>query len=232
VRLRAIAGDRSRFVRWEGVDCGRRRCALIVTRDVTATAVFGPRPGDTQAPTTPTGLRATAVSESEIDLSWSASTDNVGVTGYVIYRNGLKLPHVSGTTYHDTGLAASTGYVYSVQAVDAAGNASAQSSRTKATTRTSPDGEAPSTPAGLRATAVSSSEIDLTWSGSTDNVAVTGYVVYRDGAELTTVSGTTTAFQDTGLEFSTTYMYRVQAIDAAGNRSPQSRLAEATTGPG
>jgi len=57
-------------------------------------------------------------------------------------------------------------------------------------------------------------------------------VIYRDGVELTTVSDTATSFRDTGLDFSTTYVYTVQAIDAAGNRSPQSRRAEATTGPG
>jgi chitodextrinase len=231
--LEATAGAASLFVRWDGVDCGRRACALVVTDDVTATAVFERR-ADTQPPTTPTGLRATVASASEIDLSWLASSDNVGVTGYVIYRDGAKLTTIPGskTAFQDTGLAASTAYVYSVQAIDAAGNASEQSSRTKAKTPAAPDTEAPSTPADLTATAISASEIDLSWSASTDNVAVTGYVIYRDGAKLTTVSGTTTTFQDTALEASTGYVYTVQAIDAAGNASAQSNRTKAKTGPG
>jgi chitodextrinase len=60
-------------------------------------------------------------------------------------------------------------------------------------------------------------------------VAVTGYVIYRDGVELTTVAGTTTTFADAGLSESTSYRYNVQAVDAAGNRSEQSKSAEATT---
>jgi chitodextrinase len=79
---------------------------------------------------------------------------------------------------------------------------------------------------------VSGSEIDLSWLASSDNVAVTGYVIYRDGAKLTTVSGTTTTFRDTGLASSTSYLYTVQATDAAGNASAQSHRAQATTGPG
>jgi chitodextrinase len=92
--------------------------------------------------------------------------------------------------------------------------------------------EPPSTPTNLQATALSASEIELSWTASSDNVAVTGYVIYRDGVELTTVSGTATSFRDTGLDFSTRYAYSVQAIDGAGNRSPPSKPAEAITGPG
>jgi chitodextrinase len=76
------------------------------------------------------------VSAGEIDLSWSASSDNVAVTGYIIFRDGAELTTVAGTktTFQDTTVAAATGYVYTVQAIDAAGNASAQSGRTKAKT--------------------------------------------------------------------------------------------------
>lgn len=90
--------------------------------------------GDTLAPSTPTYLTATAASGSQIDLSWTASTDNIGVTGYKIYRGGTYLKSVTTTSASDTGLNPSTQYCYTVSAYDAAGNESAQSSQACATT--------------------------------------------------------------------------------------------------
>ncbi len=89
---------------------------------------------DTQAPTMPVGLTATAVSASQINLSWNASSDNTGVAGYTVYRNGNPVGTVSSTNYSDTGLAANTTYLYQVFAYDAAGNRSNQSSYAYATT--------------------------------------------------------------------------------------------------
>jgi hypothetical protein len=83
--------------------------------------------GDTTQPTTPTGLTASATSASQIDLSWTASTDNVGTAGYKIYRNGVYLKSESGVSTSDTGLSAGTQYCYTVSACDAANNESAQS---------------------------------------------------------------------------------------------------------
>lgn len=89
---------------------------------------------DTQAPSTPSGLAASALSSSEIALSWNASTDDVGVAGYKIYRDGSYLTTVSGTSYTNGGLASATSYSYRVSAYDAAGNESALSSSVSATT--------------------------------------------------------------------------------------------------
>jgi chitodextrinase len=89
---------------------------------------------DTTAPSTPDNLQATAVSASQIDLSWNASTDDVGVTGYRIYRDGTLITTTANTTYQDTGLSASTTYTYTVSAFDAAGNESYQSLLASATT--------------------------------------------------------------------------------------------------
>ena len=89
---------------------------------------------DSTAPTVPSGLTATANGAHRIDLSWTASTDNVAVAGYRIYRGGLLLTTVASTTWPDTGLTTATAYTYTVSAVDAAGNASAQSSSAGATT--------------------------------------------------------------------------------------------------
>ena len=92
---------------------------------------------DTTPPSTPTNLTATAVSSSQINLSWTASTDNVGVQGYKVYRNGVHIATVtSGTSYSDTGLSASTTYYYTVSAFDA-GNTSTQSNSASATTKSS-----------------------------------------------------------------------------------------------
>jgi pectate lyase len=93
---------------------------------------------DTQAPTVPTGLNAVAVSSSQINLSWTASTDNVGGTGYKIYRGGSLVNTVSTTSYSDSGLIAGTSYSYTVAAYDAAGNNSGNSTAVSATTTTTP----------------------------------------------------------------------------------------------
>src|SRR5439155_10294752 len=93
-----------------------------------------PAPPDTAAPSVPANLSATAVSTSQINLSWTASTDNVGVSGYRVYRDGSQVAISAQTSFADTGLAASTTYAYAMTAFDAAGNASALSSSVSATT--------------------------------------------------------------------------------------------------
>jgi hypothetical protein len=95
----------------------------------------------------------------------------------------------------------------------------------------SPTGDhtAPSVPAGVAATANSSTSATVTWGASTDNVGVTGYDVYRDGSKVKTVTGAVTSFQDAALQASTTYTYAVDAFDAAGNTSALSSGASVTT---
>src|SRR5271166_3718688 len=90
--------------------------------------------GDTTPPSVPTNLSASAVSSSQINLTWTASTDNVGVTGYKIYRGGVQVGTSATNSYSDTGLTASTAYTYTVSAYDPAGNNSAQSASASATT--------------------------------------------------------------------------------------------------
>lgn len=97
---------------------------------------------DTEAPSVPSGLAAVAVSQTQVNLAWNASTDDVGVTGYRVYRGGSQIATPSGTSYNDTGLSAGTSYSYTVAAYDAAGNVSYQSSSASATTQSPP----PSTP--------------------------------------------------------------------------------------
>ncbi|WP_144123738.1 cellulase family glycosylhydrolase [Catellatospora sichuanensis] len=90
--------------------------------------------GDTIAPSAPGNPSVTGVTSSSVSLSWGAATDNVGVTAYEVYRAGTKVATVSGLTYTDTGLSASTAYQYTVRARDAAGNVSAASAAVTGTT--------------------------------------------------------------------------------------------------
>jgi len=90
---------------------------------------------DITAPTVPNNLTASAISSSQINLSWTASTDNIGVTGYKIFRNGIQIAIPTNVSYFDTGLTANTSYTYSVVASDAAGNTSPQSLSVLATTQ-------------------------------------------------------------------------------------------------
>lgn len=183
---------------------------------------------DTQAPTVPTGLSGSAPTSSTVDLSWNSSTDNVGVTGYRVYRNGGQIGTSATTSYSDGGRTGSTTYSYQVAAYDAATNVSALSNSINVTT---PDTIAPSTPTSLTATAVSPSRINLSWGASTDTggSGLAGYRVYRNGSLI--ASPATNSFGDNGLAGSTAYSYTVAAYDNATNTSAQSNTANATTWP-
>ncbi len=192
---------------------------------------------DTTPPSAPANVVASAVGPAQVNVSWTASTDNVGVTGYRVERcqgagctGFAQVGTPSGTSFSDSGLSASTSYSYRLVAVDAAGNVSGYSAVASATTPATADTSSPSAPTGLAGTAVSSSQVSLSWTASTDNVGVTGYRVERcQGAGCTTFAQvgtpTGTSFNDTGLSASTSYSYRVLAADAAGNVSAYSAVA-------
>src|SRR5439155_200961 len=182
------------------------------------------RTADTIAPSTPTGVVASAAGASRINLTWSASTDNVGVTGYIVKRNGAQVATPTATSYSDTGLSDATTYNYTVSAADAANNISPESAIVSATTA---DTTAPSTPTGVTATAAGATTINLAWTASTDNVGVTAYIVKSDSTSW--AAPTATAYADTGLSSATTYSYTVAAGDLAGNISPESASVSVTT---
>jgi len=196
---------------------------------------------DTEAPSVPTNLIATAASSSQINLTWTASTDNVGVTGYKVYRDGVLVNgNVTGTTYQDTGLSPSTTYSYTVSAFDGMNNTSAQSASSSATTQSPPppDTTPPSAPTNLTAGTVTTTQVPLSWAASTDPApgSVAGYHVFRcQGAGCTTFSQVTgslvaaTNYTDTGLSAGTTYRYKVVAVDSANNMSADSNLLSVTT---
>lgn len=180
--------------------------------------------GDTEAPSVPEIVAVDGMSTTQIDLAWIDSTDNIEVTGYKIYRDGVQVGTSTTTSYSDTGLAEMTTYNYEVSAYDAAGNESAKSTAHPGTTL---DGTPPSVPGGLTAIAASETRVNLSWTASTDNVAVTGYRVYRDGTEIAVA--TTNSFSDLTCAPSTTYSYQVASEDASHNLSALSTAAQVTT---
>ena len=189
--------------------------------------VYGPTGGggDTTAPTAPGNLAYTQPGGGQIRLTWTPATDNVGVTSYDVYANGSLLASVTGLTYTDTRPAGET-VSYYVRAKDAAGN---QSGNSNTVTRTGQSGDtsAPTTPTNLAYTQPGGDQIRLTWSASTDNVGVTGYDVYANGAIDGSVGGGTLTYTDTRAA-TETVSYYVRAKDAAGNSSAPSNTVTRT----
>jgi chitodextrinase len=173
---------------------------------------------DTQAPSTPTNLQAEATGPASVALSWTASTDNVAVTGYRIQRDGAQVGSSTSTSFTDTTVAPGTSATYTVTAYDSGGNVSAASGPAPVTTP--PDVTAPSVPGGLRTTDVGATSVSLAWDPSIDDVGVASYTVLRDGAPIGTP--TTTSFVDTTAQPTTTYEYTVAATDTSGNTSDAS----------
>ncbi|CAL2103192.1 conserved protein of unknown function precursor containing a type A C-terminal secretion signal. Putative extracellular ribonuclease [Tenacibaculum sp. 190130A14a] len=182
---------------------------------------------DTQAPTTPTNLAGTNITQTSVNLSWTASTDNVGVTGYDVYQGSTKITSVTSTNYNVTGLTASTNYTFSIKSKDAAGNISTSSSNLGITTKSNTDTSAPSVPANLTVANVTTTSVDLNWTASTDNVGVTGYDVYQGNTKIASV--TSANYGVTGLTASTNYTFSIKAKDAAGNISASSTTLGVTT---
>ena len=185
-----------------------------------------PPPGDTTSPSTPTGLAVSSAGQTSLALSWNASSDNVGVAGYGVYKNGTLAASPAGTSYTLTGLSCGTSYTVAVDAFDAAGN---RSSKTTITTSTAacPDTQAPTTPTGVSLATRTATSISITWTASTDNVGIAGYSLYLAGSQVGTA--TSTAYTFTGLSCGANYTLGVDAYDAAGNHSAQAVTAIATS---
>jgi titin len=209
-------------------------------------AAFKAANADTIPPTAPSSLTALATGPTQVNLSWTASTDNVGVTGYFVQRcsgpgctNFAQVASLQGNTtaYNDISLAPSTSYTYQIVATDAAGNLSTPSNQAGATTQA--DTTPPTAPTNLAATVISNTQVNLSWTASTDNVGVTNYLVLRCAspgcsslAQIGTTGGPGTTYNDTTASASTSYTYQVIATDAALNQSLPSNTATAiTTGP-
>ena len=188
-----------------------------------------------QPPSAPVNIKATAPQPTQVILSWQAGANTAADTRFRIVRGNVTTATVSGTTYTDNGVVAGTKYNYYVVAVDKNGNTSTlPANPVTVTTPTPPakDTQAPTKPTKLVASVAGTSQINLSWQASTDNVGIKSYDVYRaektgTASKVATVTGT--SFGNSGLKANTAYTYHVVARDAAGNSSVASDKASATT---
>lgn len=188
-------------------------------------------PVDIIAPSTPTGLTAVVIKNYGIDLNWTASTDNVKVVGYKIYKDGIEV----GMTRTGTNFMAinslGTG-LYRVKAFDYNGNISNFSNTPSGIPPIDPppviitpppvviiDSTVPTTPTNVKCVAQSISIVSITWTASTDNIGVIGYDIYRNNVKINLNNITTLNYSDSALTASTTYNYVIKAKDAANNVS-------------
>jgi chitodextrinase len=204
-----------------------------------------PAPTDTQAPTSPSNLTAETSGSNQIVLSWTASTDNVGVVGYEIYNADTnQLINTTNTpNYTVTGSVCDTEYKFYVKAYDAAGNKSANSNTVSYNSISclAADTVAPSTPSNVIASSTTCHQIGLSWQASLDitgdstydlnhiGMVATGYDIYNanDNKLITTTNNNFYTFD--GLNENSNYSYYVKAHDAAGNSSAKSDNASLKT---
>jgi chitodextrinase len=198
-----------------------------------------PFPQDAQPPTTPGAISVSITCALVVTLNWGASTDNVAVIGYDVYRSTNNGPFTSVATTPTTSFTETLlGVVkYQVRARDTSGNVSAFTAAVLAVPPPCPpplDTQSPTTPGTPTSSGTTGAATTLTWTASTDNMHVTGYDIYRapgaSGGTFTLVgTSPTNTFTDTGLTAGATYSYQVRARDAAGNVSAFSATVTVTT---
>ncbi len=220
--------------RWFSITARYVRIYTTAPVDVGTISVFGHDTAiDIERPSLPAGFAASP-DDTNVDLSWSAASDNVAVTGYQLFRTDdlaadfELVATVPTTAYLDTGLADGD-YWYYLKAFDAAGNTSWRTGYRAVTVLAgapAPDTERPTTPRGLSAR-LTGNELTLSWTGSTDNVGVVGYVVADADGRVFATPATTTA-RITTLTPGTSYSLSVKAIDEAGNTSWRSNTVIVT----
>ncbi len=211
---------------------GTKRCRADTSRGYSLQefGVYGSA-GDVVPPSPPGTPTLVGVTSSSATISWTAATDDVGVTGYDVYRDGQLCASTTGALTASCGnLGPNGNYGFYVNARDAAGNVSQASGTLAVKTPPSDDHTPPSTPSGLRTTAVNSTSIGLAWTASTDDVGVTGYRIYDSGTQIGTSDTTSTTLG--GLTPDTAYRLQVRAVDRNGNLSEPSTpvLAVRTAG--
>ena len=180
---------------------------------------------DGVAPSTPLGLAKTSSTQTTVVVSWALSTDNVAVGGYGLYRGGALVGSSIVPAYSFSGLSCGTTYSLAVDAYDAAGNRSGQTTISAATNACVAGGDTipPTAPGSLSRTTATTTSITVSWGASTDNIGVSGYGLYRNNASAG--SSTTTSAMFSGLSCGASYTLAVDSYDAAGNRSGKTSVA-------
>jgi hypothetical protein len=187
------------------------------------------------APTTPQNLRALPASDSDVVIVWEPSSDDKGVAGYHVYRDGELIATTPFPVYTDSGLSTSVNYSYTVEAFDGRQQTSGQTSIPATITLDTPDTTPPSMANSVQVTE-STGSLALSWTIS-DIGDVVGFRIYRGPSGSVDTSGnphaviTTTAFHDFDVAAGTTYCYRIITFDAADNASePTSESCGTTSG--
>jgi endonuclease I/chitodextrinase len=180
---------------------------------------------DSEAPTQPTNVLANNQTTTTIDLNWTASEDNVEVTGYNVYVDDVLTAQTSNISFQLTGLTPNTSYAIEIEALDLINNKSEKSTVINSTTTF--DTTAPNVPANITASNISGTAFKINWNAVTDDTAVSAYKVFVDGSLI----GSTLDlyYTLTGLTISTTYQISLSAKDAADNESSQSAAVAITT---
>ena len=180
---------------------------------------------DFQPPSTPEGLAAIDITYTTVSLSWPEPADNVGVKGYMVFRDGKKITTTSKAAYTNKKLVPGRQYVYFIKAYDANGNVSAGSKPLSISTI--PDVLPPSVPGSLSVSSVSHTSVVLEWKPSSDNVGVKRYEIFMGGSRKGSISAT--SYTCKGLTPGMPYSFTVRASDASGNYSSGSSPVYAST---
>ena len=205
-------------------DTGTVLATNTVTATVDNTTTHRRRPA-TVAPSQPGNLKVTSASATNVGVAWTPATDNVGVTGYDVYRGSTLTTTTPQTNATFTGLSCGNAYQVGVDANDAAGNASPPANMA-VTTSPCTDSQPPTAPTNVTASTRTTTSIALTWAPATDNVGVAGYGIYNGGELVNTTAGTTGIVS--GLTCGTNYTLAVDAFDASGNTSPKTTMMVST----
>ena len=171
---------------------------------------------DQEAPTSVSNLQYEMQDETELKLSWEAASDNLGILGYEIIRNGTVLGFTRRNYFIDDTITSSQKYTYVVKAYDLVKNASEDNATIEVNTLI--DTEKPTAPKQLKITERSTDSITLHWESATDNIRVAGYYVYRNGKLIATTGARSAHFTDLAVAPGL-YVYSVTAFDDDGNES-------------
>jgi chitodextrinase len=188
-------------------------------------------PPDTAPPSVPAGVGAVSRAPTTSLVNWTASTDNIGVAGYKVSRNGSPIGNTAYTFFEDAGLSEATTYTYTVQAFDLAENISPASLPANVTTKNLMP---PTAPKKVTGKAVASDRIVLNWKPSSDIEGVNSYLIFRGNTPVSltqflVILSPKTTCNSGRLTPGTTYYYGVEAKDISGNVSPMSTIISVTT---
>lgn len=176
----------------------------------------------------PTGLSANAIGPTQVELTWQPNTEP-DLAGYIIYRDYVEIARVgaNATSYTDSNVQPNTTYTYGIKAYNTSNLVSNMSNTVTVTT---PQAPPPATPNSLTATALSTTQVKLTWQPNTEP-DLAGYIIYRDYVEIARVGAGDTSYTDIGLSPNTTYTYGIKAYNIWGVISDMSNAATVTTPP-